>query len=341
MIGKIIKILLNQKRIVEIPGLGTFKSEYVASNIQFATRTITPFTFHIAFNGKLISGNAVELQQYLISEIGTSAQQAEKAIENFVTEAKRALQTDRKFEIKGFGWLLLNIEGSIHFQVYQDFPYNLEAYGLRNLKAETAYSKTKVNQEREAPVIPLHPFDEEIPQVYERQSENKPVFKWASVAAVFIATIVSIGSVYMLSQQNFSSDSANISSPPFTQEATLVPVGKLVEKSVSKKPLAVVKQTAISNNTTPEPIKSKANEEVISKSKIFFVVAGSFKDETKSSKLNKSLIKKGFVSDLLTKNENGFIRVSIGKFSKKTEAISFLTTSQKDFDENLWVVSEQ
>jgi len=339
MIGSILKLLLNQKGTLEIPGLGTFKSEYAASNIQFATRTIAPFTFHIEFSAKPISGQALDIQQYLISEIGTTAQQAEKYIENFVSEVKRALQTDRKFEIKGFGWLLLNIEGSIHFQMYQDFPYNLEAYGLKNIKAETAYSKTKINPEREAPVIPLHPFDEEIQQVFERETESKPVFKWASVAAVFIATIVSIGSVYLLSQQNFTSDSTNGSSAPITQEATLVPVGKSVSESVSKEP-AAVETVIIAKNTMPQPTKSVTNEVVVPESKVFFVVAGSFHDETKSGKLNSSLIRKGFKSDLLAKNENGFIRVSIGKFSNKSEAISFLSSSQKDFDEHLWVLSE-
>jgi cell division septation protein DedD len=339
MIGSIIILLLNQKGILEIPGLGTFKSEYSASNIQFATRTITPFTYQIEFSAKPTMGQTSDLQNYLVSEIGTSSEQALNYIETFVSEVNRALQTDRKYEIKDFGWLLLNIEGSTHFQMYQDFPYNLEAYGLKNLKAETVYSRAKVNPEREAPVIPLHPFDDEIPQAFEREVENKPVFKWASVAAVFIATIVSIGSVYLLSQQNFSSDSSMVVSKPMTQEATLVPVGKSAEETTINEPIAVTTSEALPEKKPTEVVINKAPETIKQSNTTFFVVAGSFQNESKSDKLHKTLLKKGFESDVLTKGDNGFIRVSIGKFTNKAEAISFLSTSQKDFDENLWVLT--
>ena len=341
MIGSIIKLLLNQKGILEIPGLGTFKSEYAASNIQFATRTITPFTFQIEFSAKPTSGQDLELQNYLISEIGATSQQAENYIENFVSEVNRSLQNDRKFEIKDFGWLLLNIEGSIHFQMYQDFPYNLEAYGLKNLKAETVYSKAKVKPDREAPIIPLHPFDDEIPQSFERKTENKPAFKWASVAAVFIATIISLGSVYLLSQQNFSSDSSIVASKPLTQEATLVPVGKAAEETTVNKPVITTASVALPEKRVKEPRSTKVAADIKPISETFFVVAGSFQNEAKSDKLNKTLLKKGFQSEILSKNNTGFIRVSIGKFTNKIEAISYLSASQKDFDENLWILTNQ
>jgi cell division septation protein DedD len=222
---------------------------------------------------------------------------------------------------------------------------------LSILSASSIYSKRKVELEREAPVIPLHPFDEEIREAKELPTQNgRNRFKWVSSAAIFVATIVSIGSVYFLSDQiNNKPENELI----VRQEAAIVPVHKneLNTQSItpSKASEIPAKNETIQNeitthsglDTNPEKgIEIMPAAELISSSKSkYYVVAGSFLVNSKSKSLKQNLKSRGYKSDVLPKNENGMHRVVIGTFSDKVEAINLIKQHQDKFDEHLWVLT--
>jgi nucleoid DNA-binding protein len=128
MIGSILRELINENSSVEIPGLGTFNTEYASASIQFATRGIAPSSLRIEFSQKPVSGKSNPLKSYLISNIGLNNEKADSILESFCQSVSKTLQTDKKAEIKGFGWLVVDIEGGVHFQMYPDFPYRLDSF---------------------------------------------------------------------------------------------------------------------------------------------------------------------------------------------------------------------
>jgi len=339
MIGSILKLLLNRHSSLEVPGLGTFIAEYVAANLQFANKTIRHSDLQISFIPKSSSNQAGPLKSYLIDVIGLSKPKAEKIILEFNNEVKNGLEKNKKFEIKGLGWLTKDIENGINFEMYPDFTYNFDSYGLKVLQAETLYSKTKIDPTRETPVIPLHPFDEDLIATKELPGERKSGFKWASVAAVFIATVVSIGSVYLLSTQSTNSTVSLDAKVSTRQEATLVPVSRNEGEIVLKPETPKIKPElkAAANSFIENKAESISPKATLS-SAHFLVVVGSFKDENRSLELGKNLKQKGFQSEVLERNPENFIRVSAGSFSTKPDALTFIGQIQADFTENLWIL---
>ena len=341
MIGRILNLILNKYGTIEIEGLGTFKSEYQPANLQFASRTIRPMGSRVEFNSKPGSGNGNILNDYLVVEMGLSADLAEKYVSNFILEAKQGLQTERNFNITGFGILEKDIEDGIHFKMHSDHLYSLDSYGLTTLPAETVYSKEKIEPKRETPVIPLRPFDEEISEVSELGAPNKREFKLSSVAAIFLATIVSLASVYFLSTQINSGNILSVKPEAVRQEATLVPVSENINPKIDNK--ADKKLATNLFPATKNAVKSQtliAEIQKVTDHHYYFVVAGSFKIKDKSISLKESLTKRGFKSDILDKSDNGFIRVSAGKFESKADAVIFKDKAQKSFTENLWVLTQ-
>jgi nucleoid DNA-binding protein/cell division protein FtsN len=336
MIGSILRELINENSSVEIPGLGTFNTEYASASIQFATRGIAPSSLRIEFSQKPVSGKSNPLKSYLISNIGLTHEKADSILESFCQSVSNALQSDKKAEIKGFGWLVVDIEGGVHFQMYPDFPYRLDSFGLKQIPAETAHFKSKTTPDRETPVIPLHPFDDEFPEVSELNGERKYNFKWAFVAAIFLATLVSFGSVYFLALNSEPSEILANQEKPVRQEAAMVPVNKDNEVLVEKKsePLDISEKKLETEN--PVDVSAPAVKSVIEEN--YYVIAGSFQMSEKSIKLNLSLKSDGFQSEILNKNENGFIRVSAAKFKSKPEAIAFIESKKENLKENLWVL---
>ena len=336
MIGSILRELINENSSVEIPGLGTFNTEYASASIQFATRGIAPSSLRIEFSQKPVSGKSNPLKSYLISNIGLTHEKADSILESFCQSVSKTLHTDKKAEIKGFGWLVVDIEGGVHFQMYPDFPYRLDSFGLKQIPAETAHFKSKSTPDRETPVIPLHPFDDEFPEVSELNGERKYNFKWAFVAAIFLATLVSFGSVYLLALNSEPSEILANQEKPVRQEAAMVPVNKDNEVLVEKKsePLDISEKKLETEN--PVDVSAPAVKSVIEEN--YYVIAGSFQMSEKSIQLNLSLKSDGFQSEILSKNENGFIRVSVAKFKSKPDAIAFIESKKENLKENLWVL---
>ena len=340
MIGSILRELINENSSVEIPGLGTFHTEYASASIQFATRGIAPSSLRIEFSQKPVSGKSNPLKSYLISNIGLNHEKADSILESFCQSVSKTLQTDKKAEIKGFGWLVVDIEGGVHFQMYPDFPYRLDSFGLKQISAETAHFKSKTTPDRETPVIPLHPFDDEFPEVSELNGERKYNFKWAFVAAIFLATLVSFGSVYFLALNSEPSEILANQEKPVRQEATMVPVNKdITQKEVlgeNKSEALDITEKKSEVATKPSAVSAPAAVSVIEEN--YYVIAGSFQMSEKSIQLNLSLKSDGFQSEILSKNENGFIRVSAAKFKSKPEAIAFIESKKENLKENLWVL---
>jgi cell division protein FtsN len=127
---------------------------------------------------------------------------------------------------------------------------------------------------------------------------------------------------------------------PVRQEATMVPVNKdITQKEVlgeNKSETLDITEKKSEAATKPGAVSAPAVESVIEEN--YYVIAGSFQMSEKSIQLNLSLKSDGFQSEILSKNENGFIRVSAAKFKSKPEAIAFIESKKENLKENLWVL---
>jgi cell division septation protein DedD len=334
--GRTLLQLIQSHGKLEVPGLGTFYGEYVGASLQFATRTILPATLRIEFDSRPTSGKDQHLSAFLKNEFGLEESVIQAGLDQFTQKAISGLSAFGKFDIPGFGILVKDIEGNIIFKSESDQSLLSDSFGLGKLQAETIFAKAKLeSQDREAPVIPLHPFDDEIPEAKEFEQEKKGRMGWFAAGAVALAITISLSSIYFLNWQNQSG--------PVPQEANLVPMvsHSSPENKAVEKPLPMENEKItepVQPTPVPEPEKPVAKVEAARFS--YFVIAGSFKMEEKSQNLFITLKKKGFEASLLPQTETGQYRVSLESFSEKESALEFLHQNQSGFKEQLWIYKE-
>jgi cell division septation protein DedD len=328
--GRILTHLIQQHGRLEVSGLGSFYGEYAGAALQFATRTIVPPSFRIDFDARPTTGRENHFISFLVAETGMNETMAKTFVEEFSRNAVASLASSGRFEISGMGTLLKDIEGHIIFKSGGEQSLPSESFGLGKLQAETVFSKTgAVN--KEAPVIPLHPFDEEIAEPIGNESGKRSGFRWFAAGGIAAAMIISAASVYFLSRQN-----GPVLSEIARQEANIVP---LTSSSFSK-PSVKISEAPVSPKSAKAAALPNATAEVAAERTQyrFFVIAGSFKLESKSEKLSIGLKKKGFDAKVLPRTESGQHRVSMGVFDKKEKALEFLNIQKADTQDQLWIL---
>jgi len=333
--GRILLHLIQHHGKLEVPGLGSFSCEYAGAALQFATRTIIPPSIRIEFDARPTGGRDNHLLSYLVSGCGIGEAVARQGMEQFSRNAVSALSSSGRFDIPGLGTLVKDIEGQVIFKAEGDQSLLADAFGLGKLQAQTVYSRQRSDvPNREAPVIPLHPFDDEIAPALAETSEKKGGFRWLAAAAVGMAMLISAGSIYLLSRQNggFSDDIAR-------QEANIVPLSSpsfSTPVKEEKKAPVLPSSAAVAEMPAAKPVAAPAADGQYR----FFVIAGSFQLQSKSNKFKKILKTKGFDAVVLPATESGQHRVSMGVFDAKEEALAFLNQNKDGIDDQLWIYKE-
>jgi len=347
MIGRILQQILDKETKVAVPGLGVFFSTYLSSEIQFAAKSILPPSRQIEFNQRGKTEGENQLRDYLVNVLEVSVEQAEFYIHQFASEAQQKLNSERKFDIPQFGSLALDIEGNVVFLSNSTVQYNAESFGLTPVSAETVFSKTRQTIVREVPVIPLHPFDDEIVSTEEDARPGKRNIRWMGMAAAVTALLITLGSVFMLAKFTDNDSLVATSTPSKPQEAGIMPM-TTVESSdkVSSEPSAPASVTEVpvvaAEQVVEKVVEVKSVKDTTLKVKrvMYFVIAGSFKEFPRVQKLSNQLQGKGYNISIHHIKDIDFTRLAIGGFPTKEEAIAFMTNAQKDFPEPLWVFTD-
>lgn len=333
MIGLFLLQLLDRYPAVVIPGLGTFTSGHRQAELLFAERSILPPARWIEFREE--EGDpAFNLLGLVAEQTQLGEHDLKGQVNRFSAEWIHQLQQNGSLQIEGFGSLERDIEGQLRFQYQPGANLNLDSYGLPVLKAETVFARNHVPGDREVPVIPLHPFDDEIVQVKEEgEMQRTPRFRPIAYAAVTAALALAFSGVFFLNKLA-APEMAGTLKVVEKQEAALVPG---VGSSKAELPIQVEKPAS---KTTPEEPRHLPADPIPAGPTHYFVIAGSFSETGRAQVRREELRDLGFQVSL---HENPSIqktRVAIAQFSSKEEAIEFLGQQQKAFSEQLWVLSE-
>lgn len=332
MIGLYLLQLLDRYPSVVIPGLGTFTSGHRQAELIFAERKMLPPSRWIEFNEE---EGAPQFQLIKLISCETSVAETELMpwLDQVIAEWTNELQSSGSLRIEGFGSIEKDIEGQLRFRYQSNLNPNLDSFGLPQLKAETVFARNHVPNEREVPVIPLHPFDDEIVQIKEEgESKGRFRFRPFAYAAVTAALAFAFSGVIWLNKLA-EPELVGTMKVVEKQEAALVPG---VGSSKELRPQAVAEKSEMpkpsSNHLPSEPIPSGPTH--------FFVIAGSFAESARAEVRKGELIEMGFQVSLHESPEVQRTRVAIADFSSKEAALKFLTARQDQFSEQLWILSE-
>ena len=331
MTGALIQNLLDFHEKVTIPGLGTFSTIYKPAALQFADRTIVPAEREVSFQLDLECTDG-QLEALLQSRFGVEKDEAAAWVAGLGTHARNSILQTGKFTMPGFGSLVKDLAGDVHFKPLAEVRYGADYYGFTALSAPTVEHIVRGEIVRETPIIPLHPFDTEEKPSHQLKEEKRTGLLWAPYAAVFAALVVSASAIMFINGQR---NTDFVDNSHLVQEAGIVhvPISNSAEKPASAK--LVPQKSKASEPVVVEPAETKPV--VPTQVHTFFVVAGSFKEPTRSAMRCKQLLEEGFMAEQLANQETGATRVTIGRFASKEEAVAFMQQSQPGFKENLWV----
>lgn len=331
MNGPLLAYSIDACGIISLPGLGSFYSELEPAQIAFGEKSIFPASRLVRFES-VDSSDSGKFVQLLISDFGLTQSQALEFVKNQADQLIHLLGQNSSVLINGFGMLHLNARGSLEFTPEAGIQFHSDSFGLPRLHAETLRSAIRQEVSREIPVIPLRPFDSTENTKAKGTSRKRSGIRWAAVAAVVAALAVSTTSIWYLAIQNPTSTSGTME--PIAQEASILSVSKNVD------PVAA-EPAPVETSTLPKSDKLATGSAVSSASKArYYVISGSFKQMEKSSSLQKRLILRGYDSRLLPNPERGITRVSLGQFSSKEAALTFIRQAQELFDEQLWIMEQ-
>lgn len=317
MKGKVLHHLLEAGSPVFITGIGNFSVEQQSAEIQPGSSQIFAPSKVINFSPKPVK-TQLALRDRLEQVYGLSSENAAHLESSFSAEIAAALAGDRRFVLPDLGMLLADVDGNIQFVPERNRFSSGDFFGLRPLAARPMLIRRETQPEKEAPVIPLLPFEES------KNRARKP-FRSMAYAAVGAGLAIAAGSLIWLNSLHTESG----------QQAAILPS--------AGKPVAVTalsaEKPAISGQAT-NPIQSAAATSFVQESKQFFVVAGSFRNPGVAESADALWRKEGYQTSLHEAKEKQMTRVSIGSFDSKEKAIEFMEKARPEFSSSLWILAE-
>ncbi|MBK7869648.1 MAG: hypothetical protein IPJ74_02690 [Saprospiraceae bacterium] len=127
-INSSIAALLYEHQTVSLPGLGSFVSNYKPANVDPVEGKIQPPSKQLIFNRNLLMDDGL-LVQYLRKKYNVSYPTAMQAVEEYVKNAKTAIEKRDIFTIPGVGRLYKDYEQNFQF-LPDDANFNTDSYGL-------------------------------------------------------------------------------------------------------------------------------------------------------------------------------------------------------------------
>jgi len=314
MKGKVLQHLLQEDYSVCLPGIGNFFREDLPAEIQPGTAQIQPPAVVIGFNPKPVK-SPVFLRDRIMEVFSLSAEGAAQLENTFISEIREKLSSQRRFDLDDFGSLLADAEGNLQFvPEFQRFSGG-DHFGLKPVKASQLVVRRDSVYGKEAPVIPLRPFD----------SVSGKVRKSYSIyAAASISLLLAAGSLFWFhSNPSTGGQQASVISLMQTNAVTPAPAAGIQPAS------SVVAQLAEKSSAGAEASGNR-----------FFVVAGSFKNSEVAEQAASEWNAKGYQTAKHLLEEKKMTRISIGTFDSKQQALEFMEQARPVFTASLWILEE-
>ena len=245
MTEKVLQHLLHLRQNIFISGLGRFSLEMVPAELQPGSALIQAPAFLPEFQTRP-AGRQNSLAEALQEVYGISVEKAAEMEKSFAAGILKSLEENRRHELPGFGVLLAGYDASLQFVPEKTRIQSASHFGLRAVSARQLLVRHQLPSEKEAPVIPLQPFEK-------TGNEGKRPFRLLAYAASGIGIALAAGTLIWL----------NSLTPPQGQQAGILPVSKSEQKMATPAVVAESKPAAaaIQENLQQVPEKATVQQE--------------------------------------------------------------------------------
>lgn len=354
-VEKIAKELLLEEDFVVIPEFGGFVTSYRSAVIEPSKNILLPPSKLISFNAKLSKNDGL-LAKSISEKLGVSYKDALDSIQVRVNFWKKELETKHYLEFEDLGSFILNKEGGLVFEQFNEANFLDSSFGLTNVHA-----------------IPVERvgFTQKIERGLSNQQAKPRSLKMlygATAAAVLMFGVFTASWQYKTggldNALGFFSFGKSV---PVTQEQPQVIAGQSISETsneVEVKPesttldrLITQEEPMVADEVTSEvlsvevevaPVEEEVLVEDVVEEKVievhtalkYHVIAGCFGVENNATKMLKQLKKKGYDARLAGKSRSGLFRVAYGSYGTKVEALKALDEAKVSHNQNAWLAKD-
>lgn len=289
---------------------------------------------------------------------------AESAYDRYSSEIKSSLDAQQNYHWKQIGWLKAE-NGKWFFEAEQAIDPSSDFFGLPSFDSSAIIrNENKGQKPAERKVVPIKEeakvsAEKENPNANEKKTdEDKPrklrAAAWIAAASFLLIALLGILMLLDVSIKPLQADANKVNymlkgwfdkggepemEPILTADLTRVSLSPIKELKTTEEASEAVKES--------EPIESEA--EVIeapvatntdnSPSKGFYLILGSFKDQSNAESLKETLLNEGVEARVFYSESKGFYRTGYFLTDDKDEAVDILYTAQTS-NPDLWLLEK-
>jgi nucleoid DNA-binding protein len=315
-----IRELLFGHDCVIVPGFGAFLGNYKPAHLDSSSSIFYPPAKQISFNRNLIHNDGL-----LIGRISESQKmnyaEARNSVDEFVNEIKRQLSKGEKVVFVNIGSFVNDNEGNLQFEPDRNSNYHLDSYGLTSFQV-TPLEKYDVREK-------VMKFKDKDPI---RQVSSRKNLWRAAVIVPLLAAMIIIPLTTDIFKTKVQRTSLNpLANIEFENNKQAVDKAQPGNSALIRGQKAIAEKAVIPETQVPEKV-----EIAVADKEVYCIIAGSFKSESNASVLLKKLEAEGFKPELIN-GPNGFLRVSLGKYTGISETVRMKDSISSKYPET-WVV---
>lgn len=342
-IEKYISDLVGNHDCVIVPGLGAFIAQATSADIHPITHKFTAPGRTLGFNAQIKVNDGLLAAEISRNE-GVSFQEATGTIEEFVKSFNSALAVYKHYNLAEIGRFFYNVEGKLEFEPDYRVNFSSDSFGLTDFTFKpierNTFEMNKPTKHRDAK-------DLSSKEEQTVTGEKKKTNALAKVLFVLMPLLVLVGAAgFVRYSQNKDITMGGVSvfqslglkkeaatavvadtvtttevavqdTLSYTTEETPVEaLAEMAEPEVIEQPAEV--KTAADNKAPSARVQHVESSDAVSGS--YYVIIGSFKNESNADKLFARLTDSGKQVVKLPVDANGFYKVAAGSFQSLDEA---------------------
>jgi len=312
IIGKYIRMLLDERKRVILPGFGNLEVTAPEGTQTPSGNRINPPGISVRFDTGYSKDDGA-LAEILAAGAVLEREEAQQRVLELVDAIKFSLDKGEDFLLPEAGTFSRDSDGKTHFQadpawVLEPDQYGLESMDLLELEElpieEESAAKSETKSKTASKVTELAP-----PKPKPKSKKWRVI--WV-VAAVLIVVLVVL--VLLPSEKNEDSDRNGL----FNRKADREAVEQ--DKTPTDQQDAETGEQEIIPETDPEEPETEVEQSLpVEETNSFFIIAGSFNKLKNASDLQDKLNSRGFNAEVMI-TENRMYRVSVASYATKAEA---------------------
>lgn len=354
---KIAQELLMEEDCVVIPEFGGFVTHYQPATLEPTKNIIIPPGKSISFNAKLSKNDGL-LAQSIAVKTGLSYNDSLKAVNAKVSFWQKELAKTNFLEIDGLGSFVLNKEGNLLFEQFNESNFANTSFGLTNVHA-TPVDRVGLTQRLERSL--------------DKKKASPKVFKviTRSAVAVLLFGLIGFGGykadqagmdLSILNVTNlFSSDDKNEGDsnagpkPLEYQDVEKVlseeeqqmfvdrghfdePANLEVIKEIQEEKAAINAKFEEAEPIVESKVETVVETTVSNNRGSFHVIAGCFGVKSNARKMVRKLKKEGFSdAEIVGFSKSGLHRVAYGSYTQKVAALKALAKAKLTHNSSAWL----